>query len=1263
MSDAAIVDGTNGASGDDILIATDDGSKLVGGSGDDTLVSGSGDDILNGGSGTDIAYYDANVQVFVNDDGVLTLYDEKGNTIVFDAGEFGTDTLKSIEIIKFNNYTYYMDGTNNAVLAVNDAGDIDQNSTITDFNVLSNDLDLDGDALTVTSIDTSGSTGIFTLNIDGEISYDPAGGFNYLAAGETATDTVTYTVTDGNGSITTAEFTVTITGINDAPVAVEDLTTTDENTAVLFDVLDNDTDVDLTDSHTIVDGSVNITSGLGSASIVGNKISWNPGSDYDYLAVNESIDVVIAYTMSDGNGGSSSSTLTITVSGANDAPIVSGTVISGSTEDDPAFSVALLDGASDVDSSDSLTIADLTLTGGDGSGVTLNGTSLDVDSNAYNYLNDGENAVITYQYNVIDGNGGITPQTATITITGINDAPAILEGAVTDGYIVGATVFSDNNDNGVFDAGDVTTTTSGIGGFSLEGATGDLYMSGGTDVATGLTFDGVLRAPAGSTSITALTTLVAEVGDQEGYDPVLQVGYAFGIPAISNSILTTDPIEAILSGDSETGMTLMSLATQVLNTVVQVASLVEGASGGTITISDAMDAVFAELSTAIINWSPYNLTNSGSISTLIDNLTAGLAPEVQSSAASLIANTNTAVENISVEGVDFLTAVTQVSIVAQGESSEAMSTDASTGTAINITAIDAALETLISDAVVGDIDGGKPVFTYEPVGNVDLIRSNLLPDEGDFMLYDYGTGELVSSGEAGQLIFDTTTSVNSSNRLQITHSYDNEFASVGMADYGIVYQGGTGADWLFFGIGSEQYSLGVNIEAHGGAGNDRLSGGKDGDDLLYGDAGNDDLTGLSGNDVIVGGRGNDNLTGGRGSDQFVFENGDANDVGNEFDIIYDFSISEGDILDLTGLLSDATNGLTEDGASLQNFLDFSSDGERTWVNVDLDGNTVADQIIYLDGVDLTQVPVDVPDLVSYQVNTANFYTSLGTNSGHIYADNIFSGGGFGTYDTVNGGQSLASGSQLVIDNSSLTTSTTYLNNTGGDFSSYLTEDYGFVFLGGSGSDYLYIKDHSVPLGTNIEAHGGAGNDSIQGGEGSDLLYGDNGNDSLNGFAGNDILVGGFGKDTLNGGDGADTFMFIQGEQNFNSGSDYADFVGNDSLFDFSVAEGDVLDLTDLLSDVSGLDESGEGLDAILNFTADKKLLIDVDGDGIFSESTDLDIDFGFYSDDLNQAGTLSDVEVIDSLLASDSLDVVYTGTGTNAEIIDNLLAAGSIDLI
>ena len=68
-------------------------------------------------------------------------------------------------------------------------------------------------------------------------------------------------------------------------------------------------------------------------------------------------------------------------------------------------------------------MSNLTLTSGDASGISVGGNSLTVDPNAYNSLAVGESEVITYSYDVTDGNGG-TAQTATITITGANDGPS-----------------------------------------------------------------------------------------------------------------------------------------------------------------------------------------------------------------------------------------------------------------------------------------------------------------------------------------------------------------------------------------------------------------------------------------------------------------------------------------------------------------------------------------------------------------------------------------------------------------------------------------------------------------------------------------------------------------------------------------------------------------------------------------------------------------------------------------------------------------------
>ena len=118
-------------------------------------------------------------------------------------------------------------------------------------------------------------------------------------------------------------------------------------------------------------------------------------------------------------------TATITITGANDAPTVASAITASAVEDAAVFNVDLLSGASDVDGSDTLNISGLTLISGDAIGVIVSGNSLSVDPGVYDSLGVGETEVISYSYNVTDGNGGIVPQTATITIVGTNDGPAI----------------------------------------------------------------------------------------------------------------------------------------------------------------------------------------------------------------------------------------------------------------------------------------------------------------------------------------------------------------------------------------------------------------------------------------------------------------------------------------------------------------------------------------------------------------------------------------------------------------------------------------------------------------------------------------------------------------------------------------------------------------------------------------------------------------------------------------------------------------------
>ncbi|MFV2949856.1 immunoglobulin-like domain-containing protein, partial [Pseudomonas japonica] len=100
-----------------------------------------------------------------------------------------------------------------------------------------------------------------------------------------------------------------------------------------------------------------------------------------------------------------------------------------------------------------------------------------------------------------------------------------------------------------------------------------------------------------------------------------------------------------------------------------------------------------------------------------------------------------------------------------------------------------------------------------------------------------------------------------------------------------------------------------------------------------------------------------------------------------------------------------------------------------------------------------------------------------------------------------------------------------------------TSDGNDVLNGGNGNDILF---------------GQGGNDILDGGAGNDILLGGSGNDTLLGGDGNDLLFGGKGNDTMTGGNGADTFIWKAGD------------TGNDVIKDFKAADGDRLDLSDLL---------------------------------------------------------------------------------------------------
>ncbi|MCB9009759.1 MAG: tandem-95 repeat protein [Ardenticatenaceae bacterium] len=134
-------------------------------------------------------------------------------------------TAGAVEVAPFQNA---------APVAVDDSATTDEDTAVT-IDVLANDSDSDGDSLTVESV-TDPTNGT-VVNNGTDVTYTPNANFNGV-------DSFSYTVSDGNGGSDTATVTITVNGVNDAPVANDDSATTDEDTAVTIDVLANDSDSD-----------------------------------------------------------------------------------------------------------------------------------------------------------------------------------------------------------------------------------------------------------------------------------------------------------------------------------------------------------------------------------------------------------------------------------------------------------------------------------------------------------------------------------------------------------------------------------------------------------------------------------------------------------------------------------------------------------------------------------------------------------------------------------------------------------------------------------------------------------------------------------------------------------------------------------------------------------------------------------------------------------------------------------------------------------
>jgi gliding motility-associated-like protein len=387
-----IADGNGGSATVTVNITVSPVNDVPTGSGDTQTTNE--DTPVNGGvTGADVdgdqltftkATDPANGAVVVNADGTYT-YTPKANyhgadnfTIAISDGNGGSATVT----------------VNITVSPVNDApagtGDSQTTNEDTSVNGGVTGADVDGDQLTFSKA-TDPANGAVVVNADGTYTYTPKA--NYHGA-----DNFTIAISDGGGSATVT-VNITVSPVNDAPTGTGDTKTTNEDTPVSGAVTGADIDGDqLTFSKATDPANGTVVVNVDGTYTYTPKANYH-GSDNFTIAI------------SDGNGGSVTVTVNITVSPVNDAPTGTGDLQTTNEDTQVKGQVA----GSDTDG-DRVTFTKAT--------DPANGTVVVDPDGTYTYMpNTNYHGPDNFNITVSDGNGGVTTVTVNVNVSPANDVP------------------------------------------------------------------------------------------------------------------------------------------------------------------------------------------------------------------------------------------------------------------------------------------------------------------------------------------------------------------------------------------------------------------------------------------------------------------------------------------------------------------------------------------------------------------------------------------------------------------------------------------------------------------------------------------------------------------------------------------------------------------------------------------------------------------------------------------------------------------------
>ena len=360
--------------------------------------------------------------------------------------------------------------------------------------VLINDADADGDTLSAVLVSGPSYASAFTFNPDGSFDYTPIAGFD-------GTDSFTYRASDGTNSSSIATVTITVTGINEAPV----ITSNGGGTTATINVAENDTavtDVDATDAE-LDTLAYSITGGadaaLFSIDSVTGLLSFTTAADFELPGdsdANNIYDVIVQVT--DGSNIDTQA-IAITITNVNEAPVTTGIADISVDEDAADTIIDLFAAFSDAEDS----AAQLSYSLVANSNPALFGrTSIDSVSGTLTleYAAD-QNGSSNLTVRATDSSGMSVDAGFSVTVNAVNDAPTILLPALASTVTGVPLVFSSTTANAVT-VNDIDnpnavveiTLLSNEGELTLATTNGLSFTSGDGTRDTRMTFTGTLAA-------------------------------------------------------------------------------------------------------------------------------------------------------------------------------------------------------------------------------------------------------------------------------------------------------------------------------------------------------------------------------------------------------------------------------------------------------------------------------------------------------------------------------------------------------------------------------------------------------------------------------------------------------------------------------------------------------------------------------------------------------------------------------------------------